>query len=210
MREADCVAKRGAALELAVLGLLAESPMHGYELRKQVNTLLGWGRVLSYGTLYPCLKALLRQGNLTENLAEPVTAGPLGPPRARRGRIVYRLSPSGHESLAQRMREAGPSAWEDDTFGIYFAFFSGTDAATRLRILEGRRSRLEERLHAARHTGPRTRLRTDAYARELYRHGLEGVERELAWLTSLIEAERSGTTPPDFQAAAPNAPGSEP
>ncbi|MBA2531977.1 MAG: PadR family transcriptional regulator, partial [Nocardioidaceae bacterium] len=41
---------------MAVLGLLHESPMHGYELRKRVNALLGWGRVLSYGTLYPCLK----------------------------------------------------------------------------------------------------------------------------------------------------------
>src|SRR5262245_3022180 len=60
------VAKRGAALELAVLGLLHESPMHGYELRKRVNTLFGWGRVLSYGTLYPCLKQLLRAGLITQ------------------------------------------------------------------------------------------------------------------------------------------------
>ena len=54
--------RRGVALELAVLGLLADSPMHGYELRKQVNGLLGWSRLLSYGTLYPCLKALGRDG----------------------------------------------------------------------------------------------------------------------------------------------------
>ncbi|MGI8675612.1 MAG: PadR family transcriptional regulator, partial [Nocardioidaceae bacterium] len=53
---------------MAVLGLLHESPMHGYELRKRVNALLGWGRVLSYGTLYPCLKQLLRKG-----LIEPDT-----------------------------------------------------------------------------------------------------------------------------------------
>ncbi|MDP9318982.1 MAG: PadR family transcriptional regulator, partial [Actinomycetota bacterium] len=50
--------KRGDALELAVLGLLNESPMHGYELRKRVTGLLGWGRVLSYGSLYPCLKQM--------------------------------------------------------------------------------------------------------------------------------------------------------
>ena len=28
-------------LEIAILGLLSESPMHGYELRKRLNTLLG-------------------------------------------------------------------------------------------------------------------------------------------------------------------------
>ena len=39
--------RRGETLELAVLGLLHENPMHGYELRKQLNVVLGWGRVLS-------------------------------------------------------------------------------------------------------------------------------------------------------------------
>jgi len=186
------VARRGAALELAVLGLLSDAPMHGYELRKQVNALLGWGRVLSYGTLYPCLKTLLRQGLIAEDVA-PVG---LGAPRARRGRIVYRLSELGRGAFAQRTADAGPAAWEDENFGIHFAFFSSTDAATRVRILEGRRSRLEERLHTARSTGTRARLRADAYARELHRHGLESVEREVRWLSDLVDAERAGLSPP--------------
>ncbi|MCW2550165.1 MAG: PadR family transcriptional regulator, partial [Mycobacterium sp.] len=36
-------------LEFAVLGLLAESPLHGYELRKRLNALLGTFRAFSYG-----------------------------------------------------------------------------------------------------------------------------------------------------------------
>lgn len=187
------MARRGAALELAVLGLLADAPMHGYELRKQVNALLGWGRVLSYGTLYPCLKTLLRQGLLVED----APAVGLVAPRARRGRIVYRLSELGRAAFAQRVTDAGPSAWDDDNFGIHFAFFSSTDAATRVRILEGRRSRLEERLHAARASGTRARVPGDAYARELHRHGLEGVEREVRWLTDLIAAELARLAPPE-------------
>ena len=35
--------------------------MHGYELRKRLNVMLGWRRVLSYGSLYPALKKMLRQ-----------------------------------------------------------------------------------------------------------------------------------------------------
>lgn len=193
------MARRGAALELAVLGLVADAPMHGYELRKQVNALLGWGRVLSYGTLYPCLKTLLRQGLLVED----APAVGLVAPRARRGRIVYRLSELGRAAFAQRMSDAGPAAWEDENFGIHFAFFSSTDAATRVRILEGRRSRLEERLHAARSSGTRARVPGDAYARELHRHGLEGVEREVRWLTDLIAAERTRQAPPEQPAPAP-------
>src|SRR5688500_4151439 len=49
------VTKRSQVLELAVLGLLHESPMHGYELRKRLNMLLGTLRAFSYGSLYPCL-----------------------------------------------------------------------------------------------------------------------------------------------------------
>ena len=61
--------RRGETLELAVLGLLHESPLHGYELRKRVNIVLGWGRVLSYGTLYPALKKLVRAGYIAEDVA---------------------------------------------------------------------------------------------------------------------------------------------
>ena len=57
--------RRGETLELAVLGLLHENPMHGYELRKQLNVVLGWGRVLSYGSLYPALKKMLKAGLIT-------------------------------------------------------------------------------------------------------------------------------------------------
>ena len=49
-------------LELAVLGLLHRTPMHGYELRKQLNSVLGAFRALSYGSLYPCLNELLAGG----------------------------------------------------------------------------------------------------------------------------------------------------
>jgi DNA-binding PadR family transcriptional regulator len=35
------VSRRGDVLELAVLGLLHDTPMHGYELRKRLNVLLG-------------------------------------------------------------------------------------------------------------------------------------------------------------------------
>ena len=68
-----------------------------------------------------------------------------------------------------------------------FAFFSRTDAGVRLRILEGRRSRLQERLDRA------TSLHgeDDRYVSELRRHSIESVEREVRWLTELIEAERS-------------------
>jgi DNA-binding PadR family transcriptional regulator len=182
------VTRRGETLELAVLGLLHENPMHGYELRKQLNVTLGWGRVLSYGSLYPALKKMLRAGSITEH----VTAPEAGAGVSRRQRIVYELTPAGDERFAKLMSDAGPATWEDDNFDVRFAFFGRTDREIRLRILEGRRARLEERLAQVRQQLARAR-ETDSYAVELQRHGLESVEREVRWLSDLIAAERSGS-----------------
>ena len=57
-------------LELAVLGLLKERTMHGYELRKQLGTMLGPFWQVSWGSLYPALRRLTKIGAL-EKVAEP-------------------------------------------------------------------------------------------------------------------------------------------
>jgi DNA-binding PadR family transcriptional regulator len=179
--------KGAGVLELAVLGLLHESPMHGYELRKRLNTLLGMFRAFSYGSLYPCLKQLLVQGLITEDRPdEDARTLPSG-----RSKIVYKLTAEGKEHLQRLLSEAGPAAWEDEGFGVHFAFFAHTRADVRLRILEGRRSRLEERLESVRSALARTRERVDSYTLELQNHGLESVERDVRWLTELIGRERA-------------------
>ena len=189
------MAKRAGVLELAVLGLLQESPLHGYELRKQLNSLLGSFRAFSYGSLYPCLKAMLRDGIVAEDPADAGFSQPATSGAGKRSRIVYKLTAEGKEHLAGLLAEGGPSAWDDEGFGVHFAFFGRTDAATRLRILEGRRSRLEERVEGFRTSLSRTRARLDTYTLELQRHGLESVEREVRWLSELIDDERRREAP---------------
>jgi DNA-binding PadR family transcriptional regulator len=186
---------RSEMLELSILGLLRSAPMHGYELRKQITSVLGLFRALSYGSLYPCLHELLAAGLIAEEheADETETARAAGPARPRSGRRslkVYRLTADGKERLQGLLGEAGPAAWEDDGFGVHFAFFGQTRADVRLRILEGRRSRLEERMEGIRAALTRTRERVDSYTLELHRHGLESVEREVRWLNELIASER--------------------
>jgi DNA-binding PadR family transcriptional regulator len=192
---------RSGVLELAVLGLLHGTPMHGYELRKRLYTVLGAFRALSYGSLYPCLHELLAAGLIAEEHEESEAApdrastarASTTPARAKAGRRslkVYRLTADGKERLQELLAEGGPATWEDDGFGVHFAFFGLTRADVRLRILEGRRSRLEERMEAIRAAFTRTRERVDRYTEELHRHGLESVEREVRWLNELIASER--------------------
>jgi DNA-binding PadR family transcriptional regulator len=201
--------RRGDVLELAVLGLLQDSPLHGYELRKRLNTLLGPLRALSYGTLYPCLKSLLNLGWIRE--ADAAEAAPV-PLTAKRARIVYELTAEGKERFQSLVGDPGPSSWEDEQFNVHFAFFARTDAATRLQILEGRRSRLQERREGVRQQMLRNRERIDQYTLELQRHGLESVDREVRWLTELIDTERASnmTHPPTGEQPPPLKPPAAP
>ena len=164
--------------------------MHGYELRKRLNLMLGWGRVLSYGSLYPTLKKMLR-GQLIEESTEST-------PLSRRPKIVYQVTEAGTREFERLMSEVGPTAWEDDNFDIRFAFFSSTDMEIRLRVLEGRRMRLQERLDRIQRELNMTEQEADRYAGELQRHGVESVEREVNWLSDLINAERGNPATPNL------------
>ena len=175
-------------LEIAVLGLLSESPMHGYELRKRLSTVLGAFRAFSYGSLYPTLRRLAEAGWITEEAPLDQSGAAT---RARRGKRVYQLTADGKEHLADLLAEVGPDAFDDDGFGARLAFFAQTRAEIRLQILEGRRRRVEEQRDGMKTTLSRTGERFDRYTRELHEHGLESVDREVRWLTELIEHERS-------------------
>lgn len=182
---------RRETLEFAVLGLLHDAPMHGYELRKELNLLLGSFRAISYGTLYPCLKRLEAAG-LISNPEEVGTASPARakPLRGRRARIIYQVTRVGKNRFDDEIAHAGPTAWGDEAFGVRFAFFAQTDPATRLKILEGRWARLAERLETVRNALDQSRERMDEYTLELQQYGLEQVEHELRWLEGLINSER--------------------
>src|ERR1700761_1602335 len=135
----------GQMLEVAVLGLLNESPMHGYELRKRLATLLGTFRAFSYGSLYPTLRRLTEAGWLTEEpaLDEP-EARDGRPVRSRRGKRVYRLTAEGKEHLAELLAEGGPEAFDQEGFGPRRAFLPQPRSDIRLQIPEGRRRRVLE------------------------------------------------------------------
>ena len=184
-------------LEFAILGLLHQSPMHGYELRKQLAQVLGGLRSISYGSLYPALKRMHAAGLISTDEPDPRALLPADAPplTGRRGKIVYKLTAEGKERFQELLADVGPDAYEDEGFGVHFAFFAQTDAAVRMRILEGRRRRVEERREGLRAALSRTRERLDNYTIELQRHGLDAVDREVRWLNELIASEQAGTPP---------------
>jgi hypothetical protein len=111
---------------------------------------------------------------------------------------VYKLTAEGKEHFAELLGDAGPQTWDDEGFGVHLAFFSRTPADVRMRILEGRRRRVEERREGLRAAVARAEEKIDRYTRELHRLGLESSEREVRWLNELIaheQAEQRGERP---------------
>ena len=92
------MSKRSGILEFAVLGLLRESPMHGYELRKRLTGLLGPFRAFSYGSLYPTLRRMQADGLIDRRPCGPVPAP-----------VVYVLTPHGQslQPVAEAIRRWG-------------------------------------------------------------------------------------------------------
>lgn len=177
-------------VEFAILGLLHEAPMHGYELRKRLASPLGAFRAFSYGSLYPALRRLQRAGLIMEETADTPEDNATRS-WGRRARRVYKLTAEGKERFAALVADGGSQSWDDDGFGVHMAFFSRTPAEVRMRILEGRRRRVEERREGLRAALARAGEQIDRYTRELHRLGLESSEREVRWLNELIEHERA-------------------
>ena len=170
-------------LELAVLGLLKEAPMSGYELKKQLTVKLGAFWRVSYGSLYPCLKRLAGDGALDVEVA----------PFTSRKKHVYRLTERGNRLFHRLLESADMHDLEQDRFSLRLAFFRYLRPETRLDQLERRRGYLQERLADLRSSLRATRERMDAYTIELMDHGLDEREREIAWLDRLIARERRST-----------------
>lgn len=192
-------------LEFTILGLLHDTPMHGYELRKRLSDLLGTFRAFSYGSLYPTLKRMSDAGWIVDEEPLDTPAGDDAVRAAGRRRRVYRLTAEGKEHFSELLAEVGPDAFDDGGFGARLAFFGQTRSDVRLRILEGRRRRVEEQregMTASAARSPSNRL--DRYTRRLHEHGLESVEREVRWLEELIDMERREAVRPHRSAESSN------
>ena len=206
-------------LELAILGLLKEQELHGYELKKRLGETLGPLSSVSFGSLYPALARLESAGavkavdaNQREARPIPMTGALSGElaafrsrravargaePRTGRTRKVYGITPRGEE-LFEELLSTGSRATDDDrTFTLKLAFARHLPPEARLGLLESRRALLVERLAKARSAIRAGRDRLDAYTRSLMEHGTETTERDISWLDRLIAEERR----PDNKAA---------
>src|SRR5947208_929007 len=173
-------------LELAILGLLKERSMHGYQLKKHLADTLGGFWQVSYGSLYPALKRLQRDGAV-EMIFPKDQVG--------RRKNVYRITPAGEELFAELLERAGQDATADDGFSVRFAFFQYLKPETRIRLLERRRAFLESRWATLKESVQRLKEGIDSYTLSLMNHEVSRAEDDIRWLEELIQAEQARVEP---------------
>jgi DNA-binding PadR family transcriptional regulator len=202
-------------LELAILGLLKEQELHGYELKKRLVDTLGFGSGVSFGSLYPALARLESAGAVkaveasdTVGVTIPMTGslgGELAAFRARkaaarvargsRGKKVYGITDRGEALFDELLAAESQSSEDDRVFNLRLAFARYLPPDARLGMLERRRAQLLERLVQVRARVKASRERADTYARSLMEHDRESAEHDLSWIERLIATERAGGPP---------------
>ena len=192
-------------IELAILGILKEADLHGYELKKHLRKVLGPLSNVSFGSLYPALNRLERQGAVTAvvtddggTTAMPMTGSLTGEAAAFRSRLratrgprnkkVYGITRLGEQRLVELLSDP---ADDERTFGMKVAFFRWCDRPTRLHLLERRRACLLERLEETRRALA-AREGDDPYVQALMEHDTESTMSDIAWLGRLIARELAG------------------
>ena len=205
-------------LELAILGLLQDQDLHGYELKKRLGETLGPFSGASFGSLYPALRRLEAAGAVKAVEANEVPTPPARPTpmtgslggelaafaaRHRsaaaakaaggRKRKVYGITDRGRELFDELLAgDSSATADDDRTFSLRLAFARYLPPASRLRLLERRRAHLVERLAQARSSARARQAegRIDLYTRSVLEHANEATERDITWLDALIAAEK--------------------
>ncbi len=200
-------------LELAILGLLKEQELHGYELKKRLSDTLGFARGVSFGSLYPALARLEAEGAVraveapASRSSVPLTGslgGELAAFRARagvarggRGKKVYAITAAGDALFEELLALDSRPADDDRLFSLRLAFARYLPPDVRLGLLERRRAQLDERRGRLASRFRAGRDRFDTYARSLIEHDREMTEQDISWIERLIAAERDRGAEPD-------------
>ncbi|SCL39011.1 transcriptional regulator, PadR family [Micromonospora rhizosphaerae] len=168
-------------LELAILGFLAERPLHGYDLKRRVAHLTGHVRPIADGTLYPAIKRLERAGLLTRRPEPGAGAAP---------RQTLVLTDAGRAELDRRLREPDELEISDENrwFTLLAFLRHLDDPAARERVLRRRLAFLRTPSSFF-YDGDRP-VRAEALD-DPYRRGLLTIARatsraELRWLAEML------------------------
>ncbi len=124
----------------AVLGLLAQRPRHGYELRAAFEAVIGgeenWD--VKPGQIYATIDRLEKSGLVAEEAVEKDT----GPERR-----IYALTEAGRAALSEWFAQGVEREHQRDEFFLKLMLSLYSDLANPLRLIQTQRTFLFQQLH---------------------------------------------------------------
>lgn len=163
-------------INILILGVLRNGPVHGYELKRRVQrpTL----RPLSNNSLYPVLRRFEEQGAVTKTVE--VAEG-------RPARNTYAITLRGvayfHELISTLSHD---EAGQEEEFLLRLGFFAEMSTDERLTLLAVRDSALEEQIAAATHLLAGVNDVQGWRARSMH-HLIGRLERDREFVAELVE-----------------------
>ncbi len=164
----------------ALLGLLAQKPRHGYELRSAFVAMLGgesnWD--LKPAQVYTTLARLVKAGLIAQQ--ETAQAG--GPEKT-----IYAITATGQEELLRWFNTPVAATHQQDEVYLKLVLSLATGSVDPYHILQAQRASLYQQLHVV------TEKRTIAYPDNdlalilLYDQTIMHLEADLRWL-DMVEA----------------------
>ncbi len=164
----------------AILGLLAQRPRHGYELRLGFEALAGGEQLweVKPAQIYSTL-ARLAEGGLVQQESVEQGGGP--------EKHIYALTPAGKAELESWFQSSVSGEHQRDEFFIKLLLCLADEIASPTRLIQVQRAHLYQELHNI------TTQRTDADPRQALAHILlldktiMHLEADLRWL-DMVEA----------------------
>jgi PadR family transcriptional regulator AphA len=170
------------SLKFALLGLLAERPKYGYEIKREFEGALGNVWSVSYGQLYPTLRRLSEVGWLTKK-TEP------GKKAAEKN--IYSITEKGRRKLDEWLLKPARSTYRvKDEFTLRFLFFSKLAPASVLEYLRGYQKKTQEQREGFRTTLESLPAGVDFYLQEIIKKGIAHLGAEDRWVQEVIERIR--------------------
>ncbi|CAM2856705.1 PadR family transcriptional regulator [Paenibacillus sediminis] len=161
-------------LELAILGFLHESPMHGYELKQRLTMLTGHFRPVSDGALYPAISRLEKNKFLVKK-REPGENG--------QEKMVLYLTEEGVAKLMKELADPEEMDISDrNRFFTLLAFLKFLEPQAQINVLQRRLNFLMGGKSFFSNNGTLIKYTED---HDLFRHGMLHIARE----TSRVERQ---------------------
>ena len=165
------------SLRFGILGLLAEEPLHGYEVKQRFEDMFGGAWDLNIGSVYQVLQRLERDG-----LVEPVGE------RGDRGRQSYRTTSAGISALQEWLEDPSwqPQLLRDELY-VKMLLLAREGNGGLARLLQRQRHLYLQRLRDLAEQEKEARTVGRAQLALLYLAGRLHVEADLKWLDACVE-----------------------